>query len=69
MTAVFSVIAATIYGNRGAEAMLETVVGRLREQRPDAHFHAFTYYPADDQRLLRAGHVSLHSSTPAARVF
>jgi polysaccharide pyruvyl transferase WcaK-like protein len=68
MKTVFSVIAATIYGNRGAEAMLETVVGRLREQRPDAKFHVFTYYPADDRRLLAAEYASLHSSTPKALV-
>jgi polysaccharide pyruvyl transferase WcaK-like protein len=68
MATVFSVIAATIYGNRGAEAMLETVVGRLREQRPDARFHVFTYYPEDDARLLKADGVTLHSSTPAALV-
>lgn len=68
MKAVFSVIAATIYGNRGAEAMLETVVGRLREQCPDARFHVFTYYPADDRRLLAVDYASLHSSTPAALV-
>jgi polysaccharide pyruvyl transferase WcaK-like protein len=68
MTVVFSVIAATVYGNRGAEAMLETVVGRLREQRPDARFHVFTYYPADDRRLLAAERIDLHSSTPKALV-
>lgn len=68
MTAVFSVIAATIYGNRGAEAMLETVVGRLREQQPDIRFHVFTYYPEDDRRLLAVDYASLHSSTPKALV-
>jgi len=64
----FSIIAATLYGNRGAEAMLETVVGRVRVQDPDARFHVFTYYPADDRRLLRDPRIALHSSTPAALV-
>ena len=68
MSVVYSVIAATIYGNRGAEAMLETVVGRLREQRPDARFHVFSYYPDDDRRLLKADYARLHSSTPTSLV-
>jgi len=64
----YSIIAATLYGNRGAEAMLETVVGRVRAEVPDAHFHVFTYYPEEDRRLLRDPRIALHSSTPAALV-
>lgn len=69
MTPVFSIIAATIYGNRGAEAMLETVIGRIREEHPDAKFHVFSYYPDDDKRLLNSQNIYLHSSTPKALVF
>lgn len=65
----FSIIAATAYGNRGAQAMLETVVGRVRAEAPDARFHVFTYYPEQDRRLLRDPRVSLYSATPAALVF
>jgi polysaccharide pyruvyl transferase WcaK-like protein len=65
----FSIIAATAYGNRGAEAMLETVVGRLRSEVPAAIFHVFTYYPAEDRRLISDPRIALHSSTPAALVF
>jgi polysaccharide pyruvyl transferase WcaK-like protein len=63
----FSIIAATLYGNRGAEAMLETVVGRLRTERPGLRFHLFSYYPAADRHLLvdDAGMV-VRSSTPLA---
>lgn len=65
----FSIIAATLHGNRGAEAMLETVVGRLRGQQPDLHFHVFSYYPEDDRRLLVDDPaISIHSSTPLALV-
>ena len=65
----YSIIAATLSGNRGAEAMLETVVGRLRADRADLHFHVFTYYPEDDRRLVvHDPALSLHSSTPAALV-
>lgn len=64
----YSIIAATCYGNRGAEAMLETVVGRLRELDPGLSFNVFTYYPKDDAKLIKDAHVSLHSSTPAILV-
>lgn len=64
----YSIIAATAYGNRGAQAMLETVIGRIRAERPDARFHVFTYYPADDRRLMSGPGLTLHSSTPAALV-
>ena len=43
----FSLIAATVSGNRGAEAMLETSIGRIRERFPDARFSVFSYYPDD----------------------
>ena len=69
MKPAYSIIAATLSGNRGAEAMLETVVGRLRAERADLHFHVFTYYPDDDRRLVVDDPaLSLHSSTPAALV-
>lgn len=64
----YSIIAATAYGNRGAEAMLETVVGRLMSEDPRLQFHVFSYYPDDDRRLISAPHVQLHSSTPLALV-
>jgi len=64
----YSIIAATCYGNRGAEAMLETVVGRLAEAQPGARFHVFTYYPEDDRRLVDDDRIRLHSSTPLALV-
>jgi polysaccharide pyruvyl transferase WcaK-like protein len=64
----YSIIAATAYGNRGAQAMMETVVGRIRSERPEARFHLYTYYPKDDRRLLAGRGLALHSSTPAALV-
>ncbi|MDR7194360.1 polysaccharide pyruvyl transferase family protein [Luteimonas terrae] len=64
----YSIIAATAYGNRGAEAMLETVVGRLKAEDPQLVFHVFSYYPDDDRRLISAPNVHLHSSTPLALV-
>lgn len=64
----FSIIAATAHGNRGAQAMLETVIGRLREERRGLRFHVFSYYPRADRGLLRDPSITLHSSTPLALV-
>lgn len=64
----FSIIAATFHGNRGAQAMLETVIGRLSEQEPDLRFHIYSYYPRQDRRLVDDPRVTIHSSTPVALV-
>lgn len=63
MTSV-SIIAATFHGNKGAEAMLSTTVGRLRESGAVDEFHVFTYYPARDQLLVSDPQIKFHSSTP-----
>jgi colanic acid/amylovoran biosynthesis protein len=60
-----SIIAATVSGNRGAEAMLETAVGRLRDEHPDTQFAVFSYYPERDGELVTDPLVSVYSSTPA----
>lgn len=60
-----SIIGATFYGNRGAEAMLSTTIGRLREAPPDdLQFNVFTYYPKTDGDLINDNRVSVYSSTP-----
>ncbi len=64
----YSIIAATCHGNRGAQAMLETVVGRLGEADPGLRFHVFSYYPEADRRLIDDPRVRVHSSTPVALV-
>ncbi len=61
----FSLIAATVYGNRGAEAMLETSIGRIRDKFPDARFTVFSYQPEMDSELIRDKAVTVRSSTPA----
>ena len=51
----FAIIAPTVWGNRGAEAMLETAIGRLRDREPDATF-VVLLLPARDRRPAhRAG--------------
>ncbi|MDO8915596.1 MAG: polysaccharide pyruvyl transferase family protein [Coriobacteriia bacterium] len=61
----FSIIAATVSGNRGAEAMLETTIGRLRDRVADAEFAVYSYYPKRDRALVSDPRVRVYSSTPA----
>ncbi len=64
-----SIIAATVWGNRGAEAMLEATVGRMRDLVPDARFEVFSYYPDRDRALVTDSSITVHSCTPAHLVF
>ncbi len=68
MTKTVALIAATIVGNRGAEAMAEASIGLIRAELPDARFHLFSYYPDDDSRLITDPAVTVYSSTPVTLV-
>ncbi len=61
---VFSIIGGTIWGNRGAESMLVTTIGRLRADFPEARFNVFTYYPAKDRALVSDAAVTILSGKP-----
>lgn len=58
------VIGGTIWGNRGAEAMLVTTVGRVRAQYPDAHIIVFTYLPKQDRALIDDQNIQVIGSRP-----
>jgi len=59
-----SLVGATLYGNRGAEAMLSATIGELRDRYPELQFNVFSYYPAKDRELLVSEGIAIHSSTP-----
>jgi len=65
-----SIIGATFTGNRGAEAMLCSVVNKTAEKYPDAEFYIFSYYPSVDRKLLQESshhlkeQIKIFSSTP-----
>ena len=44
-----AITGATFTGNRGAEAMLTTVIGRVHDKDPDVICNVFSYYPEDDR--------------------
>ena len=61
---VISIIGGTIWGNRGAESMLVTVIGQLRENFPDSHFNVFSYYPVKDRELITDDRITILSGKP-----
>ncbi|MGX9418779.1 polysaccharide pyruvyl transferase family protein [Vibrio sp. WJH972] len=61
-----SFIAATFYGNRGAEGMLSTVLGKLKEDASeDIEFNVYSYYPDADRNLVSDESINIFSATPA----
>ena len=59
-----SIIGGTLWGNRGAEAMLETAIGEVRKRCPDAEFGIYSYYPTADRALITDSSIQVFSSTP-----
>ncbi len=59
-----SIIGATFIGNRGAEAMLTTVIGRVRDFNSKIEFCVFSYYPKDDRKLIKDKQIKVYSATP-----
>lgn len=47
-----SLIGATLTGNQGAAAMLETTIGELKARLPEAHFVVHSYFPDADREAL-----------------
>jgi coenzyme F420 hydrogenase subunit beta len=64
----FALIAGTFTGNHGAETMLTTTIGRLRDRYPDAVFEVYTYHPQADALVVTDPAVRVRSSTPASLV-
>ncbi|MES9974621.1 polysaccharide pyruvyl transferase family protein [Candidatus Thiodiazotropha sp. LNASS1] len=59
-----SIIAATVSGNRGAEAMLTTTIGRIRDRYPEANFNIYSYYPKRDRKLINDSRIKVYSADP-----
>ncbi|WP_058835571.1 polysaccharide pyruvyl transferase family protein [Luteimonas abyssi] len=60
----YAIIGGTLWGNRGAEAMVTTTMARVRDHRPDARFLVLSYYPDRDRILLDSPHAAIASATP-----
>lgn len=63
-----SIIGGTIWGNRGAESMLVTVIGKLREMNPETRFNVFSYYPTRDRELVDDELITILSGKPISLI-
>jgi len=61
-----AIIGGTVWGNRGAAAMLETLIGRIGTAYPDAEFLVYSYYPEQDAQRVRDERITILSAKPAA---
>ncbi|HET59246.1 MAG TPA: polysaccharide pyruvyl transferase family protein [Chloroflexi bacterium] len=67
-----AIIGGTLWGNRGAQAMLETTIGEMRQHLPQAEFGVFSYYPEKDRALLSDPTIRIFDARPltmAAKLF
>jgi polysaccharide pyruvyl transferase WcaK-like protein len=63
-----TIIGGSIWGNRGAAAMLETTIGRIHAQLPDARIFVYTPYPLKDKELTQDVKLEFFDSRPKALV-
>lgn len=61
-----AIMAATLCGNRGAETMLTSACGKIRERWPDAAIHIFSYYPNEDRQVCRDSSIRIYNAKPLA---
>jgi polysaccharide pyruvyl transferase WcaK-like protein len=54
----------SVWGNRGAEAMLMTVIAKIREVDPEAVFNVYTIYPQKDKLLIQDPKIRFFSGEP-----
>jgi len=63
-----AIIGGSIWGNRGASAMLETTIGKLREAKIEAEYAVFTPYPLKDSKLVDDPQMEFLDSRPLALI-
>ena len=63
-TIQISITGGSVWGNRGAEAMLMTTIGEIRKRNPAAEFNVFTVYPDRDRQLLNDEKIHFLSGKP-----
>lgn len=60
----YAIIGGTLWGNRGAEAMVVTTIGRVRDREPGASFLVMSYMPQRDKQLVRDPGITVVDATP-----
>jgi colanic acid/amylovoran biosynthesis protein len=64
LMSTYGIIGGTLWGNRGAEAMVVTTIGRVRERDPDASFVLLSYFPDRDRELLTDPRITVVDARP-----
>lgn len=64
----YAVIGGTLWGNRGAEAMVVTTIGRVRDRDPDARFIVMSYMAERDRELVTDPAVAVLDAGPKVSV-
>lgn len=64
----YAVIGGSIWGNRGAEAMAVTTIGRVRDHDPEASFLIMSYFPGQDRELVNDATIRVIDATPTHTV-
>lgn len=60
----FAIMGGSVWGNRGAEAMLMTVIAEVRKADPEAVFNVYTIYPEKDKTLVQDPKIRFLSGEP-----
>ncbi|MDP3445166.1 MAG: hypothetical protein Q8T08_20085, partial [Ignavibacteria bacterium] len=63
-----AIIGGSIWGNRGASAMLETTIAKVKQINPKTTFVIYTPYPVKDQILTNKADLEFYDSRPIAVV-
>ena len=63
-----AIIGGSVWGNRGAEAMLVTTIGTILSGFPGTSFVVFTPYPQKDQSLVHGNNILFFDSRPKALI-
>lgn len=64
----YGVIGGSLWGNRGAEAMIVTTIARIRERDPGASFVLLSYFPDRDRELLQDPGVTVVDARPVRTI-
>jgi polysaccharide pyruvyl transferase WcaK-like protein len=61
-----SIIGGSIWGNRGAEAMLSTTIAEISKRSPETHFNVYSIYPDQDRDLVSRNNIRFLNGKPLA---
>jgi len=64
-----AILSTTFSGNKGAASMLESIVGNIKKQRPEAEFDVLSVYPKSDKKQNPYDFVRVISSKPEEMIF